>query len=107
MASRLPVDAPDGTMARPNDPESSHTSTSTVGLPRESRISRAWSVRMSDIRRGSRRSGVGSRTSGAALDDEAAEGADGLGGRAERRQRALGLLDERGGPGPGGREAVH
>src|SRR5688500_11687888 len=39
-ASRSPVDAPDGTPARPNAPPSSVTSTSTVGLPRESRISR-------------------------------------------------------------------
>ena len=39
-ASRSPVDAPDGTAARPNAPPSSVTSTSTVGLPRESRISR-------------------------------------------------------------------
>ena len=34
----LPVDAPDGTAARPNAPDSSPISTSTVGLPRESRI---------------------------------------------------------------------
>src|SRR6187431_1634397 len=39
-ASRSPVDAPDGTAARPVEPPSSVTSTSTVGLPRESRISR-------------------------------------------------------------------
>src|SRR5687767_13352009 len=39
-ASRSPVDAPDGTAARPDAPPSSVTSTSTVGLPRESRISR-------------------------------------------------------------------
>src|SRR5690554_2389707 len=41
MASREPVDAPDGTAARPITPDSSKTSASTVGLPRESRISRA------------------------------------------------------------------
>ena len=35
------VEAPDGTAARPTSPLSSCTSTSTVGLPRESRISRA------------------------------------------------------------------
>src|SRR5690554_4105844 len=40
MASREPVDAPDGTAARPMAPDSSKTSHSTVGLPRESRISR-------------------------------------------------------------------
>src|SRR5512137_928276 len=40
-ASREPVDAPEGTAARPSAPLSSSTSTSTVGLPRESRISRA------------------------------------------------------------------
>src|SRR3954471_12490936 len=41
MASRVPVEAPDGTAARPLTPDSSSTSASTVGLPRESRISRA------------------------------------------------------------------
>src|SRR6185437_10948404 len=40
-ASCAPVEAPDGTAARPIDPSSSTTSTSTVGLPRLSRISRA------------------------------------------------------------------
>src|SRR4051812_14577831 len=40
-ASWTPVDAPDGTAARPNAPFPSRTSTSTVGLPRESRIWRA------------------------------------------------------------------
>src|SRR5580700_2019669 len=39
-ASCTPVDAPDGAMARPRAPESSITSASTVGLPRESRTSR-------------------------------------------------------------------
>src|SRR4051812_47660401 len=43
-ASRSPVDAPDGTAARPNAPLSSVMSTSTVGLPRESRISRACTL---------------------------------------------------------------
>src|SRR5436190_458970 len=37
-ASCAPVEAPEGTAARPNAPESRRTSTSTVGLPRESRI---------------------------------------------------------------------
>ena len=37
----VPVEAPEGTAARPSEPSSSRTSTSTVGLPRESRISRA------------------------------------------------------------------
>src|SRR5262245_3258790 len=41
MASCSPVDAPDGTAARPSAPEARRTSTSTVGLPRESMISRA------------------------------------------------------------------
>ena len=45
-ASRVPVEAPDGTAARPTAPDSSVTSTSTVGLPRESRISRPWMLRM-------------------------------------------------------------
>src|SRR6516165_4198130 len=40
-ASCAPVEAPEGTAARPRQPSSSTTSTSTVGLPRESRISRA------------------------------------------------------------------
>src|SRR5262249_61337932 len=39
-ASCAPVDAPDGTAARPRAPSSRVTSTSTVGLPRLSRISR-------------------------------------------------------------------
>ena len=37
-ASNSPVEAPEGTAARPTAPDSSSTSTSTVGLPRESRI---------------------------------------------------------------------
>src|SRR6185369_8510077 len=40
IASREPVDAPEGTAARPITPLSSSTSHSTVGLPRLSRISR-------------------------------------------------------------------
>src|SRR5207244_12241888 len=40
-ASREPVDAPEGTAARPTAPPSRMQSTSIVGLPRESRISRA------------------------------------------------------------------
>src|SRR5436190_16293292 len=39
-ASCSPVLAPEGTAARPTTPLSRMTSTSTVGLPRESRISR-------------------------------------------------------------------
>ncbi len=42
VASNSPVEAPEGTAARPLAPESSVTSTSTVGFPRESRIWRAW-----------------------------------------------------------------
>src|SRR3989344_6921407 len=41
IASLLPVDAPDGTAARPNDPSFRTTSASTVGFPLESRISLA------------------------------------------------------------------
>src|SRR5690606_22252353 len=41
MASRAPVEAPDGVAARPNPPPARRTSASMVGLPRESRISRA------------------------------------------------------------------
>ena len=41
-ASCSPVLAPLGTAARPSVPLSRRTSTSTVGLPRESKISRAW-----------------------------------------------------------------
>ncbi len=40
-ASCSPVEAPEGTAARPMEPSSRKSSTSTVGLPRESRISRA------------------------------------------------------------------
>src|SRR5882762_3265226 len=46
-ASRDPVEAPEGTAARPTTPECSTTSASTVGLPRESMISRP---RISTIR---------------------------------------------------------
>src|SRR5439155_4726496 len=48
-ASCSPVDAPLGTAARPSAPSSSTTSTSTVGFPRESRISRAETAPISDI----------------------------------------------------------
>ena len=41
-ASYCPVDAPDGTNARPNAPDSVVTSTYTVGLPRESKTSLAY-----------------------------------------------------------------
>ena len=40
-ASFSPVDAPEGTDARPIAPDERVTSTSTVGFPRESNISRA------------------------------------------------------------------
>src|SRR3954451_23272957 len=42
VASNSPVDAPLGTAARPAAPERRTSSTSTVGLPRLSRIWRAW-----------------------------------------------------------------
>src|SRR5207253_3251645 len=45
-ASAAPVDAPEGTLARPKLPSSRIASTSTVGRPRESRISRACTVRI-------------------------------------------------------------
>src|SRR5450432_1021764 len=48
-ASCMPVEAPEGTAARPTAPLSSSTSTSTVGLPRESRISRARTLAISVI----------------------------------------------------------
>ena len=41
-ASCSPVEAPLGTAARPNAPDTVFTSTSMVGLPLESRISLAW-----------------------------------------------------------------
>jgi hypothetical protein len=44
IASREPVEAPDGTAARPTWPDVSVTSASSVGLPRLSRISRAWTL---------------------------------------------------------------
>src|SRR5512141_2180744 len=50
MASRLPVEAPEGTAARPMVPDSSSTSHSTVGLPRLSRISRPTMSTMALIR---------------------------------------------------------
>ena len=46
-ASWLPVLAPEGTMARPKEPSDRSTSASTVGLPRESRTSLAWTRCMS------------------------------------------------------------
>ena len=49
-ASNAPVDAPLGTAARANEPSSRSTSTSTVGLPRESRISRAPTASMIAMR---------------------------------------------------------
>ena len=49
-ASYSPVEAPDGTMARPRAPVTSTTSTSTVGLPRESRTSRPTTCSISLIR---------------------------------------------------------
>src|SRR5262245_32802269 len=93
-ASRVPVDAPDGTMARPNAPESSHTSTSTVGLPRESRISRACTVRISD-------------TSGLSLDDEGAKGAQGQRARAKGREGGMRVGHEGLRPAARGLEAVY
>jgi len=50
-ASYSPVEAPDGTAARPSVPSSSTTSTSIVGFPRESSISRAsiYSIMLIEI----------------------------------------------------------
>ena len=45
-ASFAPVDAPDGTSALPQEPSSRLTSTSTVGLPLESRTSLALMLAM-------------------------------------------------------------
>ena len=42
MASRSPVEAPEGTIALPTTPDANVTSACNVGLPRESRISRAF-----------------------------------------------------------------
>src|SRR5258708_19230925 len=47
-ASCFPVEAPEGTLATPRAPPSRVTSTSRVGLPRESRTSRAW-TRLIDV----------------------------------------------------------
>src|SRR5713226_6926234 len=46
-ASCSPVEAPEGTAARPTLPEDTVTSHSSVGLPRLSRISRAWTSTIS------------------------------------------------------------
>jgi hypothetical protein len=46
-ASNSPVDAPDGTAARPAAPDFSTKSTSTVGLPRLSTICRACTFSIS------------------------------------------------------------
>ena len=48
-ASREPVDAPDGAAAIPTKPPSRCTSASTVGLPRESMISRPRTLTILDI----------------------------------------------------------
>src|SRR4051794_5204328 len=65
-ASKAPVEAPLGTAARAMVPSSRATSTSTVGFPRESRISRAPTASMlgtgaslTSPRRSDRRSGPG------------------------------------------------
>src|SRR5262249_52699194 len=81
-------------MARPKAPESSHTSTSTVGLPRESRISRALTVRISD-------------TSGLSLDDEGSQGVQGQRALAEGREGGVGVGDERLRATARGFDAVH
>ena len=56
-ASCDPVLAPDGTAARPKPPPASTTSASTVGFPRESRISRARieTISVSGMSRSARR----------------------------------------------------
>src|SRR5580692_4538441 len=46
-ASYAPVDAPDGTIASSTAPKLVATETATVGLPRESRISRARTLSIS------------------------------------------------------------
>ena len=48
-ASCSPVEAPEGTSARPKPPSSVYSSTSTVGLPRESRTSRPKISVITDI----------------------------------------------------------
>ena len=48
-ASKAPVDAPEGTMALPRAPLSRTTSTSTVGLPLESKTSLAYTNSIADI----------------------------------------------------------
>src|SRR5213593_4555009 len=93
-ASRLPVEAPEGTAARPQAPDSSWTSASTVGYPRESRISRAYTPVIAD-------------TSGSPLVDEVGQRGDRPGGGAQRRQRDLGVLDERASVPARSLEAVH
>src|SRR5437867_9368037 len=80
-ASRLPVDAPEGTAARPQPPDSSCTSTSTVGLPRESRISRAKRPLMVD-------------TLVLPLDDVVGQRAERRRARAEHAEPALRLFDQ-------------
>ena len=50
IASRAPVDAPDGTMARPVTPFSKVITASTVGFPRESMTSRACMLLILDIK---------------------------------------------------------
>jgi len=48
-ASFAPVEAPEGALAHPYPPNSVQTSASTVGVPRESKISRATIFSILDI----------------------------------------------------------
>src|SRR6195952_5423149 len=57
-ASWAPVEAPEGTAARPKEPSSRSTSTSIVGLPRLSRISRAAMLVIAVMQEPSGRYGV-------------------------------------------------
>src|SRR5262249_39419701 len=81
-------------MARPKAPESSHTSTSAAGLPRESGTWRAWT------------GGIWDRQ-GLCLDDEGSRGAQGQRALAEGREGGMGVGHEGLRPPARGLDAVH
>src|SRR4051812_23644989 len=87
VASNSPVEAPLGTAARPAAPDRRTSSTSTVGLPRLSRICRAWTFSIWLI------GGSFLGQSGLGIEGELVVGGDGGPVFAGVRREALGGLD--------------
>src|ERR1051326_9211673 len=94
-ASWAPVEAPEGTSARPRVPSSRRTSTSTVGLPRESRIWRARTSAMRDtgISILSAMLGAGGLRFGQGGRGWARRGGDSVGRAADGQHQAIDRLD--------------